>query len=280
MPKSPFEPLVRDGALTREALAAAVRSAAAKQMSVGWILVNENRIPLEAVGRSLAAHFRVPFEPFREDLKLLPDAVERLKPELLPFTGVAPVAREKDRLVLLMSDPGDLPLRDRLEALLGEPFTVRVALKEDILRLVTGRAPEPYSPPPDLGSMEAEEPVDPLTLSAHIDSADSGVVSMLNMILAKSLQEKAEEIRIDPRETPPGAWRIGGEWRDLLLPESMLQFMVRRLKVMANLDIGTRARAQQGFFELLMSRARLRFDVSIEPVGGGDEAARIVPGKR
>lgn len=277
MPKSPFDLLVRDGVLTREALASATESARRQRMSVGWVLVNENKIPLETLGKSLAAHYRVPFVAYREDLRPLQDAVDRLKPELCLSYRVAPIAREKDRVILLMADPGDLPKKDELEGILGVPLGIRVALEEDIHRLLTGRVPEPAAPmlELDLASLPAEEELGPAEVV--LDAGDSPIVVMANMIVMKCFTEKGEEIRLDPRQSPPGAWRVGGEWRDLTLPDVMLQNLVRRFKVMANLDLGNRAKPQQGFFQLQVSGSRRRFDLFVEPVGGGDEAARLIP---
>lgn len=277
MPKSPFETLVRDGILTRDALAAAVRHAADQRMSVGWILVHENKIPLEAVGKALSAHYRVPFVAYREDLTPLQGVVDRVPVDLCTFSRVAPVGRENKKLVLLMADPGDLPLKDQLEGHLGESFVVRVSLPEDIHRLLTGVELRPWvpAPEPDPASMTPEE--ERTDLADVVEESESAIVSMVNALVMKCLREKVEEIRIDPRQKPPSAWRVGAEWKDLLLPETFHQDIVRRFKVMANLDIGNRAKLQKGSFELATGAGRRRFAVSVEPVGGGDEAVRVMP---
>ncbi len=274
VPKSPFDSLVRDGVLTREVLASATKSSTEKQMSVGWILVNEHRIPLDVVGNALSAFYRVPFLSYRDDLKSLQE-FPCLPLDLCVYYRVAPIARENNRLVLLMDDPGDLPRKDDLEILLSEPFGVLVALKEDIMRLLTGREPQPYAPPPRIvfeAEPETERGVD------LAEEGDSGVVVMLNTILLQCHQKKGKEIRFDPRQSPPSAWLVDGEWKDLLIPDQFLQHLVRRLKVMSNLDIGNRAKPQNGFFQLQLFQSRVRFEVSVEPIGDGNEAARVVPG--
>lgn len=278
MAKSPYDPLVRDGVLTREALAAATRSASDKRMSVGWILVNEHKLPLETVGKALSSHYRVPFVAYRDDLKPLPDFLELLNRELCTSYRAVPIDREKNRLVLLMADPGDLPNKDQLEGHLRQPFNVRVALPEHIHRLLHGAEPEPWSPPPlpiDPPTMAPEEEMSGMAELGVVE--ESPIVALVNMMLVKCLQEKGEEIRLDPRQTPAAAWRVGAEWRDLQIPPNFHQNIVRRFKVMANLDIGSRAKEQQGFFQLQYFQSRRRFDVAIEPIGGGDEAARVTP---
>src|SRR6185295_13544380 len=158
---------------------------------------------------------------------------------------------------------------------LGAPLECRVALEEDILRILTGRVREP-SPLTLLPPLEAEAEVEGEVLP-EFEGAAPGVVSLLNTLLLDGLKQKAEEIRFDPRVAPPVALRIGDAWTDARVPDGVVQNLVRRLKVMANLDIGNRARPQHGFFQLALPGGRARFDVSIEPVGGGDEAARVVP---
>jgi len=281
MPKSPFDALVRDGVLSRETLQAVGERAGRIQMSVSWVLIHEQRIPVETVGKCLAAHYRTRFEAFQEGVKAPADLPPGLTPELCGYYRVAPIARERGRLVLLMADPGNLPDRDTIEAILGEPFDVRVALPEDITRILTGSEPEPQIPfeavEVDTGD-KAEENVD--VLISGEDGGSSASVVFLNGMLMELVRQKAAELRFDPRTAPAAGMRLGEVWKEIPVPPGMLQPLVRRLKVMANLNLTNRSIEQKGTFELRMTQGRrVRFDVAIDPVGDGDEAALLRQGQ-
>lgn len=141
----------------------------------------------------------------------------------------------------------------------------------NLFRALTGRAPEDR----DAGAMEAESRIS----AVEVTGADDSVVVLVNAALQQLAQGPEEEFRVDPRRSPAAACRVGAAWNDLSVPPEALQNMVRRLKVMANLDLGNRTVAQQGTFILMGMGSKHRFDVAIEPLGGGDEAARVVHSK-
>lgn len=268
MARSPFEALVKDGVLTKGRLAEATKAAQVRGRSVGWTLIHELGLSPDAVGKALAAHYKVEFVPLREGMKVLRNAHEKLSTESCVLHQVAPLAREKGKLVLLMADPSDLPRKDELRALLKEPFVVKVALPEDIQQLLAGSAPSLES----LLTAEPEEERVPA-----IEVHDAPVVSLLDATLLKLVQGKARQLRIDPRCSPVVALDRAKGWEEIRVPAAMQQPLVRRLKVMANLDLGSRAKAQKGTFVMLHSKGRSAFGVSIDPVGGGEEAAVVTP---
>lgn len=275
MPRSPFDSLVRDGVLTRDALAAAAKSAASRLMSVGQCLIREHGVPPEKIGAALSEFYKVPYVPFHPDLHGYAKAEGTVR-DFLCTVHAAPIGRENGRLVVLMADPKDLPARDQIRAMFKEPFDVKVALQEDIALVLLGKESEPRPPadlpPVDLSGLEEES-------APVIDAgeADNGLVELANHLLVKAWTGKMDEIRIDPRTDSPFAIRSGERWESLQFPPAMAQPVVRRLKVMANLDIGNRNKAQQGLFVLMLPGGRATFGLAVEPLGGGDEAARVLP---
>ena len=79
-------------------------------------------------------------------------------------------------------------------------------------------------------------------------SADSPVVQIANLIITQGLRDRASDIHIEPQEAGIRIrYRIDGLLSDVLtLPAEMGPSLASRIKVMANLDIVDRHRAQDG----------------------------------
>jgi type IV pilus assembly protein PilB len=76
----------------------------------------------------------------------------------------------------------------------------------------------------------------------------SPIVNVVNIIIAQGLRDRASDIHLEPQQTHLRVrFRIDGILTDALrLPRSMAQSLSSRIKVMANLDIVDRHRAQDG----------------------------------
>lgn len=269
MPKSPFEKLV-----SKEVLAAATRRAAELGRSVGWILMQEHGLALDAVGQALEKHYKVPFVPFDSGLRALDDLAGRFPADHLRFQVAVQIGRDGGKPVLLMAEPDNLTIRDELHAAIGTDYAVRVGLREHILCLLEGTTPGDLASPPRTPVVEIEpEDVTPLT-----DGDEGAIVTLVNVLLLDARKYGVDEIRLDPTKTPGAARRLKERWEDGGIPPSFIAPMIGRLKVMANLDLGNRNKSQKGYLQLaLPGGKRLRYDVEIEPLGGGVESARILP---
>lgn len=106
--RSKYEALVVDALLSAPELELAARWAKRKGLDLEDVLVEDFKVPLEAIGQSLAKAFRVPYEPFKDDLR---------KPQQLFLDGKArprsfyekaqwvPVEETDIGIVLLSTDP-------------------------------------------------------------------------------------------------------------------------------------------------------------------------------
>lgn len=276
MPKTPFDALV-----SKEVLAAATRSAAEKGRSVGWILNREHGIPMEALGQALEKHHKLPFVPWSEGMMPIEDLDDPVLLDHLHFSTVVQIGRDGTKPVFLMADPDNLPLRDELAAVFGRNHAVRVGLREHILCLLRGITPDELAatkPPPPLRLLPDldAEPEETSVVLAEDDAP--GIVSVVNGLLLAFRKEKSDELRIDPREEACVARRKGDRWEDCLLPAPFVPNLIGRLKVMAGLDPGNRNKRQKGTFQLATAPGvRIAFEVAVEPLGEGREAARVTP---
>lgn len=265
MARLPHDTLVQAGRLSAPALVAAREKAAKMRVSVEHVLRTENGLTAEELGKSLAAHYRTDFVPYRVDLHPLRDAMKGLEIEQWKRHRCVPIAREGRKVVVLMADPSDLPARDHVEAVLGAPLLAKVAFAEDIHRLITGEEPTTDGVPDLLSEAAVRD------LAADPDSA---VVVMTNQILLQAWGAKAEEVRIHPREHPALTIRIGEAWRPLAaIPERFVPPLIRRFKLMAGLEPMNSSKPQEGALEFRLSRGSLSVRVATQPLTEGLEIA-------
>jgi general secretion pathway protein E len=184
-------------------------------------------------------------------------------------------------LVLVVADPFEHDLRDRVEALLGSMPRLRVAHRADIAARLshyeeTSRALE------GMGSVETtREAGEGNELSFKTISADaSPVVRLVNSTLHDALKSGASDIHM---ETVPSGLTIKYRVDGVLVTVGgvpgieMAEQAVSRIKVMAELDIAERRVPQDGRFRVNYQGREIDLRVSIMPsIHGEDAVLRIL----
>src|SRR5437868_4370852 len=86
------------------------------------------------------------------------------------------------------------------------------------------------------------------TVGLEALTKDSPVVQIVDLLIAQGLRDRASDVHIEPQQHNLRIrFRIDGMLKDTLtLPKSMAGALASRLKVMANMDIVDRHRAQDG----------------------------------
>ena len=112
--------------------------------------------------------------------------------------------------------------------------------------------------------------------TAQIDEGTdpgSQVIQMVNNLLIKAVQEEASDIHIEPfQDKTQVRFRIDGILHQKFqLPKGILNPLVSRLKVMANLDITERRLPQDGRIELKLSNIDLDLRISTVPTIFGEK---------
>jgi len=97
-------------------------------------------------------------------------------------------------------------------------------------------------------SERAPNPIEGQLSALETISAASPVVQIVNLVLKQGLRDRASDIHIEPQEDRLRIrFRIDGLLVDALtLPKTMAPSLASRIKVMANMDIVDRHRAQDG----------------------------------
>ena len=190
--------------------------------------------------------------------------------------------REDEPLLLVVADPFDDALRDRLGALLGASARLGVAHRSDIAarlhRYEEGSRALDSAAPVGAGGGRGEA-IEELSLK-NISNDASPVVRLVNSTLHDALKSGASDIHL---ETVNGGMAIRHRVDGVLTSVGGLQGVelaeqvISRIKVMAELDIAERRVPQDGRFRVAYQGREIDLRVSVMPsIHGEDAVLRIL----
>jgi type IV pilus assembly protein PilB len=121
--------------------------------------------------------------------------------------------------------------------------------------------------------VKSDEEVDDLKFLAS-GGDDVPAVKLVNLLLARSLRDKASDIHIEPTDkTLRVRFRIDGRLIEIMTPPKGLgPSVLSRLKILASLDIAIRMEPQDGKFQIKWEGRTIDFRLSTLPVVGGEKA--------
>ena len=205
--------------------------------------------------------------------------------DLMLRYGFVPYHREGPSLVIVVSDPSDLPMVDELSVLLATPIKVTVGTPSAIESILkksesSQRVLEEATESFQLQILRDEETGDE-TLSVDKLTADSSpVIRLVDTTLYSAIQRRASDIHIETQEDAVHVkYRIDGVLQAAMRPidKRFHSTIISRVKVMAELDIAEKRVPQDGRFKVRMGGKSIDFRVSIMPsVHGEDAVIRIL----
>ena len=205
--------------------------------------------------------------------------------DLMLRYGFVPHRREGEALVIVVSDPTDLPKLDELSLLLGSPITVTVGTPtaiESILKKSEGSQRVLDDATEGFGLQllrEDEEGVENLTVE-RLTSDISPVIRLVDSMVYTAIQRRASDIHVETQDDAVCVkYRIDGVLQSAMRPidKQFHSAILSRIKVMSELDIAEKRVPQDGRFRVRMPGKTIDFRVSIMPsVHGEDAVIRIL----
>ncbi len=281
-PQSKYDRLVSAGAITQEAYGEAHRAARNTNKDLEEILITDFKIPLKAIGESLAAYFAVPYEPFKPDRVKPLDLIKTLPREFVQSSHWLPIDETKEAVVVLALDP------ERIKA---SRVAVNVLAKLRIRYCVTtqkefAQTIDAFYGGGGLGSEDIGDLIgdnDPLDDEAQVDAAleasgaqDNEVVKLVNKLIIDGYNQGVSDIHI---ESYPGKSKVEVRFRKdgslvpyVEIPSSYRSAIVARIKIMCDLDISERRKPQDGKIKFKrFGPLDIELRVATVPVAGGLE---------
>src|SRR5687768_8864396 len=235
--------------------------------------------------QQLAARYRrefVDMVEFRIDQELF----RSIPADLMLRYGFVPLRREGTALVIVVSDPADLPLIDELSAVLRTPIKVTVGAASAIQSILkksesSQRVLEDAVDGFQLQVLKDEEMgEDSLTVERLTTGDMNPIIRLVDSTIYTAIQRRASDIHIETGDDAVHVkYRIDGVLQPAMRPIAR-QFhssVISRVKVMAELDIAEKRIPQDGRFKVRMPGKTIDFRVSIMPsVHGEDAVIRIL----
>jgi type IV pilus assembly protein PilB len=244
----------------------------------------EERAAETAQARRLAERYGLEFVDL-EQFQIDHDLFRSIPADLMLRYGFVPHHREGRALVIVVSDPTDLPMIDELALLLAAPLKVTVGARwaiEAILKKSESsqRVLEEATEGFQLQLLKEDEGGDESLTVEKLTSDISPIIRLVDSTVFTAIQRRASDIHIETQDDAVHVkYRIDGVLQPAMRPIAK-QFhgpIISRIKVMAELDIAEKRVPQDGRFKLRVPGKTIDFRVSIMPsVHGEDAVIRIL----
>ncbi len=243
----------------------------------------DRRAELEQA-RRLAERYRLEFvdmDTFRIDQELF----RSIPADVMLRYGFVPYRREGKALVIVVSDPSDLPMIDELAVLLATPIKVTVGPRSAIESILkksenSTRVLEEATESFQLQLLKDDENGDESLTVERLTSDINPVIRLVDSTIYTAIQRRASDIHIETGDDAVHVkYRIDGVLQPAMRPiaKQFHSSIISRIKVMAELDIAEKRVPQDGRFKLRMPGKTIDFRVSIMPsVHGEDAVIRIL----
>jgi type II secretory ATPase GspE/PulE/Tfp pilus assembly ATPase PilB-like protein len=237
-----------------------------------------------ALARRLAERYRLEFVDLAQ-FSIDHDLFRSIPADLMLRYGFVPYHREGNELVIVVSDPTDLPMIDELAVLLATPIKVTVGTPSAIQSILkksesSTRVLEEATESFQLQLLrEDESGEDQLTVD-KLTADSSPVIRLVDTTIYTAIQRRASDIHIETGDDAVHVkYRIDGVLQPAMRPidRRFHSTIISRVKVMAELDIAEKRVPQDGRFKLRLPGKTIDFRVSVMPsVHGEDAVIRIL----
>jgi type II secretory ATPase GspE/PulE/Tfp pilus assembly ATPase PilB-like protein len=237
-----------------------------------------------AHARRLAERYRLPFVDLSQ-FSIDHELFRTIPADLMLRYGFVPYRREGTSLVIVVSDPTDLPMIDELAVLLATPIKVTVGTPSAIQSILkksesSQRVLEDATESFQLQILREDEFADEQLTVEKLTADQSPVIRLVDTTLYSAIQRRASDIHIETQDDAVHVkYRIDGVLQPAMRPidRRFHSTIISRVKVMAELDIAEKRVPQDGRFKVRMGGKSIDFRVSIMPsVHGEDAVIRIL----
>jgi type II secretory ATPase GspE/PulE/Tfp pilus assembly ATPase PilB-like protein len=246
--------------------------------------IGEERAEEMAQARKFAERYGLEFVDL-EQFQIDHDLFRTIPADLMLRYGFVPYRREGRSLVIVVSDPTDLPMIDELALLLAAPLRVTVGARSSIESILkksesSQRVLEEATEGFQLQLLKEEENGDESLTVEKLTSDISPIIRLVDSTVYSAIQRRASDIHIETQDDAVHVkYRIDGVLQQAMRPIAKQHHsaIISRIKVMAELDIAEKRVPQDGRFKLRVPGKTIDFRVSIMPsVHGEDAVIRIL----
>ncbi len=212
-----------------------------------------------------------------QQLKVQPEALALVPIAWALEHNVLPLTLEDNALTVVTDHPDDLHIIDTLAALTNREIKTVIPMRGNLRDAITS-----YYATTDQSAQTLMDILAAVQVSTVTDEAtdlveaasEAPIVRAVDWILTQAVKERASDIHIVPEETVLKVrYRIDGVLHDSAsLPIAVLSPILTRLKILADMNIAERRRAQDGSFTDHLAGKAIDFRVATIGTNWGESA--------
>lgn len=274
------EILLEAGLITENDLAQALTEAQRSGQKIGNVLVRLNKITLEQLGTALSIQHQVKYCNLAK-MDIDKSLFELLPEDMMRAQQVLPIAKERGRLVVAMTNPTNRDTIDEITFITGmRPLvvlTTQIEFQDFFSQNIGDLSGNSQSLLEELNLAVSNDQVKETDIAqmreAEMSDQSSPLVKLVNSIIEDAIERNASDIHIEPRNKKYLIrFRVDGILRTILdVPQNMEASFVTRVKVMARMDIAEHRRPQDGRFGIKYKGSEFNLRVNTLPVSDSRE---------
>ncbi len=214
-----------------------------------------------------------------DDFRIDRELFRTIPADLMLRYGFVPYRREGKSLVIVVSDPTDLPMIDELGVILGTPVKVTVGVPSAIQSILkksesSQRVLEEATEGFELQVLKDDEAGEDRLTVERLTSDISPIIKLVDSTIYTGIQRRASDIHIETgNDAVHVKYRIDGVLQSAMRPiaKQFHSSIISRVKVMAELDIAEKRVPQDGRFKVRMPGRTIDFRVSVMPSAHGED---------
>lgn len=256
--------LLQRGLINDKTLAALMKKSEQEEIQLETLLINNEILPDEKLGVVLADLYGNPFIKVSE--KMIPESVLRVVPyQLASRQLMIPFEQSGNKLKVAVNDPHNYELISFLEKKTGMEVEPYYATKKDIKQSLKAF------------NKNVNEQFNKFLKQSAISSTDletlTDATKLLDTMILFAFQNGASDIHIEPhKDFMVVRYRVDGMLRIVAeLPIALLELIVSRIKVLANLRTDEHRAPQDGRFKIVLENNEITLRVSMVPTYDGEK---------
>lgn len=235
---------------------------------LGDFLIKENVLTEQQLIEVLEFQLGIPHITLNK-YAIDPELLQLVPRELAKRANIMPVRREKNKLLIAMSDPMDYFAIEEVRMATGCQIETSIAAKDDLYRTIT----KYYDLQASMDAALSEMFVNTTEVQQEITDEDSAIVRLVNQIIANGVAQRASDIHFDPQETDYKVrYRVDGVLKtERSLPKYMQNMMTARVKIMGGLNITENRIPQDGRIKVNVEFKSIDIRLSTLPTVYGEK---------
>jgi type II secretory ATPase GspE/PulE/Tfp pilus assembly ATPase PilB-like protein len=243
-----------------------------------------DRVAETSSARRLAERYRLEFVDLGQ-FSIDHELFRSIPADLMLRYGFVPYRRDGQSLVIVVSDPTDLPMIDEVAVQLASPIRVAVGTRSAIEAILkksesSQRVLEEATESFKIQLLREDDTGEDQLTVDKLTADSSPVIRLVDTTIYSAIQRRASDIHIETQDDSVHVkYRIDGVLQPAMPPIDKRHHstIISRVKVMAELDIAEKRVPQDGRFKLRLPGKTIDFRVSIMPsVHGEDAVIRIL----